>query len=287
MSDPGKVGCPLDPAIRATEGLASTCTSRAAGILAFVEAASAWEEERTVASWRRERRVACLWLVLGVVLLSTFVVIVTSQADHARWLMKHGVQTLGVVLEDSPEALRCGQVPVPVQFKEHAHTFFVDGCGGRLLKGDVVVVRYNRANPDDFTVDGHVNEHPRRTLAASVSLVVGTMLLLSASARSLRLHRVLRILQGYEWKPLVADPARYPSRWTKGRWVIRLADGSPELVTQPKGLRELSDGTAIEFAGDVGGPVAVRDSKADRILLARQPRSRRSRARAAGVLGDS
>jgi hypothetical protein len=280
----GRDRCPIDPGDSGNSGSTSTCASRADGILAFVEAAPAWEEERTVASWRRERRVACLWLVLGVVLLSMFVVSVTRQADHTRWLMKHGVRTPGVVLEDSPEAQRCGQVSVPVQFKEDAHTFFVDGCGGRLSKGDVVVVRYNPADPDDYTVDGHANEHPRRTLAEIVCLVVGTMLLLGASARFLRVHRLRRVLQGSEWKPLVADPVRYPSPWTKGRWAIRVADGSPELVTQPKGLREaLSEGGAVQFAGDPGGPVVVRDTKADRILLARQPRSKRQRARAAAA----
>lgn len=253
-----------------------------------MEVARAWDDEHAGGSWRRDRRVERIWLLLGIALLAVFLVIVTRQQDHADWLVSHGAQTRGVVLEDPPQAIRCGQVPVPIRFNDGVHTFFVDGCGGGgLSEGDLVRVSYNPGKPDDFTVNGNPNERPLPTFAAIVSLVVGAILVIGAFVLGRRLYRLRRILREHAWQPVTATVARYPSGWTRGRWVVRLGDASSELLTQSNGLRDLlRDDGAVEFAGDPDGPAVVRDVEVNRLVLAEQPRSRRSRARAARVITE-
>src|SRR5436309_1281987 len=76
----------------------------------------AWLDPATRRSWRRDRRVGRVWLVITVVALSMFFVIVIRQSNHVDWLKAHGTRVQGVVLSDPPQALRCGQVPVPIRF---------------------------------------------------------------------------------------------------------------------------------------------------------------------------
>ena len=169
---------------------------------------------------------------------------------------------------------------MPIRFNDGVHTFFVDGCGGGgLSEGDLVRVSYNPGKPDDFTVNGNPNERPLPTFAAVVSLVVGAILVIGAFVRGRRLYRLRRILREHAWQPVTATVARYPSGWTRGRCVVRLGDASAELLTQPNGLRDLLFATTASSNSlvDADGPAVVRDVEVNRLVLAEQPRSRRSR----------
>lgn len=62
------------------------------------------------------RLVGRVWAVLGVACFISFLVLVTRIEDRQTRLVSEGVRTSALVLEDPPTALRCGPVPVSVQF---------------------------------------------------------------------------------------------------------------------------------------------------------------------------
>lgn len=154
--------CRADEIVTRAAVRARTATARfeRTGDVGTVGVPDAWSDLATQDEFKRSRRVGRVWLVIAVVLFSGFSVYATRLQDHADALVAHGVRTRGVVLEDPPEAIRCGQVPVPVAFdvdgQYQVHTYYVDGCGsGGLSKNKRVAVSYDRADPNDFVVNGN------------------------------------------------------------------------------------------------------------------------------------
>src|ERR1700704_425404 len=99
-------------------------------------------------------------------------VYVTRSSNHTDWLRAHGVRASGTVLQNPPQSLRCGQVPVPIAIDvaggvQEVEPYFVDGWGGGgLSQRDRVTVWYNPHDVADFIVNGKPNEHPLPTLLA-------------------------------------------------------------------------------------------------------------------------
>lgn len=249
----------------------------------------AWSDLATQDEFKRSRRVGRVWLVIAVVLFSGFSVYATRLQDHADALVAHGVRTRGVVLEDPPEAIRCGQVPVPVAFdvdgQYQVHTYYVDGCGsGGLSKNKRVAVSYDRADPNDFVVNGNPNEKPLPTLLAIVALVASGLLSGGWAIRARRLHVLRRTLHQTPWADTPVRIAPINSRLTKRRWAVEVTEpsGRAELfVTQPATRRMLDAGTEqqLRIAGS-GAARAARPQTSGRLVLARRPRTKTGRERA-------
>jgi hypothetical protein len=252
-----------------------------------------WADEQTVRAWRRVRRVGRIWLLIGVACLVAAVGYIDLSSGHADALVAHGVKTTGVVLAEPPQALRCGQVPVPVRFlangQPEVHTFFVDGCsGGGLSEGERVTVWYERDNPGDFVVNGEPNEAPLPTLLAIVGLVAGSFFTGGFAIRARRLHVLRTVLRRHDWSTRSAHVASYPSPWIRGRRAVRLLDDeqAPILVTSPRAGNEPASGSRVEVrvAGIGEGPYALAFGATPTLLYARVPRCDVSRRRALRAL---
>ncbi len=257
---------------------------------------AAWADQRTVLSWRRDRHVGRVWLVIGFTCLVASGAYVSRTENHASWLRNNGVRTTGTVLSDPPDSLRCNQVAVPIRFfisgKAAVHNYFVNGCSGNgLRKGDAVEVMYDPAKPNDFVVNGRANEQPIGTFLSIYGLVAGAFFLVGACVRARRLHVVRGVLQRRTWQDQQVSVAPFRSGWTRGRLALQvtLYASSVPLVTQTGAISRISltkhhntDGGSanpqvLPIAREGSNWVVLGD-KEGRLVLARPPRSSASQA---------
>lgn len=107
-----------------------------------MDVTSAWSRTETRHAWRRAAAWGLGWLVVGLTFLTVFVLFADTSESAAQRLRDTGIKISATALADSPVALRCGQVPVPIRFEvdgiEHSDQLYVDGCGGQLIKGEQV-----------------------------------------------------------------------------------------------------------------------------------------------------
>jgi hypothetical protein len=224
-------------------------------------------------------------MALGLSALVVCVVYVNRLDDHAYQITAHGVHTTGVVLADPLYTRTCAQVDVPIRFAvagtEQTHEYFVDSCGTRIRKGDVVDVAYDRNTPGDFVVNGAANEKPVATLLAIMALVAGVFFVAGALIRGRRLGAMRRVLRANEWRDRPVHVARYSSPWSRNnRVAIRLLDApQAPLLTQmtmrPALLLPSQEPLAVAGRGD--GPCVVRARNGRDLFSARPPRSARAR----------
>jgi hypothetical protein len=222
-----------------------------------------------------------VWAVLGLACLVAFVIYTARDAGRREALLANGVRTTGTILQDPPDSLRCGQVPVDVRFDvdgaPEVHTLYVGGCGGDgLSKGNQVTVWYDPSHPADFVTSRSDNERPLGLVVAVVAFVAGSFLMVAAGIRGRRLGVVRRVLRSSSWRVRPVRIASVAEVWTRGRLAVLLLDDEPPraLLTQPSAdwaITALTDET-LHIAGDDGWHV-IASAPSGKLVRARTPRA--------------
>lgn len=237
----------------------------------------AWDDPLAVRRWRRLRRTGRIWLLVSLALFFGVSYFLGRQDDHRDWLVQHGAHTVGIVLEDPAETLRCQQVGVPVRFstgsREVVATFFVDSCDGRdLHRGDHVHVNFDTHNPSDMVVNGQTNEQPLATLLSLIAIVLAGFFFGGWVLRARTLHRSRCVLQRGQWMTRTIAVQPFRSRTTRGRRLVRFVDGQDDamLVTSFLGRNATPVSGAVDVAGDPQRACVLRDARSDMFVLARR-----------------
>ena len=121
-------------------------------------------------------RFTVIWLVVGIGLLTTFVVVVSKTSDNSDRLRAHGVREAGTITHLSADSgFRSGRGWASYQVGSRTLVGSVD-LGSDVTNyhiGQTVTVYYDPDHPSNMTIDDEDNEAALSVLLTIVALVLG------------------------------------------------------------------------------------------------------------------
>jgi hypothetical protein len=228
------------------------------------------------------------WISLvGGALFIAFLVVVNIQGKHAKWLLRHGARTPGLITSVSRN--RHGgsfNVEYMADGRAWRGTITLTEASGRYAAGEDVTVIYDPRHPTDIRTPKEKNEPHSTVLPLILALVVGLIMLTGGIGTLVRARRLRRLLASSPWRPY---SARYLARvkrgplqsFNRGLEVMPMGGpaGSSGLLRLASTWRWRSErmsgyhGETVWLAGDPAGKVVIGIPSTRELLAASAPRA--------------
>ncbi|HXB14708.1 MAG TPA: DUF3592 domain-containing protein [Solirubrobacteraceae bacterium] len=198
---------------------------------ADVPAGPALGDPATSSALHRYRRRGAWITLAGVALLVAFLVVVSIQGQHARWLLEHGGRVEGLVTSVSRGARGGGSVKVDyvVGGRLWHGTISLTETSASYAPGYAVTVVYDPRHPSDIRTPEEKNEPSWTVVPLMVALFAGLFMFVGGAVTLVRARRWRGLLASSPWRPYRVGAAPRVGRRAR----LRLA--SPGLEVTPEG----------------------------------------------------
>ncbi len=252
-----------------------------------VPAGPALDDPLTCAALKRYRRRGRLIALVGTALFIAFVVCVSIQSQHSKWLLKNGARVSGRITDVSRNVRGNGSFGVRYAADGRAWqgTIALTEASGYYAPGETVTVIYDPRHPSDIRTPQEKNESNSTVLPLTLALVSGLILLLGGAGTLVRERRWRRQLATSPWRPY---RARYLARVVRGRFQpmnpglevipVDSPSSAPVLLRLASTWRwrtdrmRRHDGETIWLAGDPAARVVIGLPATRELLAAGAPR---------------
>lgn len=261
--------------------------SHASAVDTRVPAGPALDDPLTCAALKRYRWRGRLIALVGIALFIAFVVFVSIQSQHSKWLLEYGARVSGRITDVSRNVHGSGSFGISYVADHRAWqgTIALTETSGYYAPGETVTVIYDPRHPSDIRTPQEKNESNSTVLPLTLVLISGLILILGGAGTLVRARGWRRQLATSPWRPY---RARYLARVVRGRFQplnpglevipVDSPSSSPVLLRLASTWRwrtdrmSRHDGETIWLAGDPAARVVIGLPATRELLAAGAPR---------------